>query len=158
MEHLVSNDEPICEMSKFSIIDSNNFDLKQVGIKKHVPKTKQFRIYENRNSMSRKIIRLLCCTHPDCSKVFRKWHNFYDHLRIHTKERPYVCNHPNCGLTFTQKANLNKHAEIHSGKKRFLCTHCTRGFFTKFNLNVSNLPNEYFISILDISINTIQIC
>ena len=97
----VSSSEQITENSFFQVITSENFDLSQVGIKKHVPKTKDFLIFEHRNSLSRKVIRLLSCTHDGCGKVFRKWHNFYDHLRIHTKERPYVCHYPGCKLSFT---------------------------------------------------------
>ena len=56
------------------------------------------------------------CDYPDCPMNFRKWHNFYDHLRIHTNERPYSCPYAvqkNCKLTFTQKSNLNKHVKSH---------------------------------------------
>ena len=61
-----------------------DFDLHQVVIKKHIPCTKEYIIYEYKSPKTRRIIRLLSCTHKDCSKVFRKWHNFFDHLRIHT--------------------------------------------------------------------------
>lgn len=100
LEH-VSQNENITACSIFQVMTPDIFDLKQVGIKKHVPQTKEFIIFEHRNTLSRKVVRLLSCTYKDCGKVFRKWHNFYDHLRIHTKERPYICSHPGCNLSFT---------------------------------------------------------
>lgn len=110
------------------------FDLKSVQIKKHVPNTKKFKIYTFKNPKSKRFIKILKCDHEDCGKHFRKWHNFFDHLRIHTNERPYQCSHPGCKFSFTQKANLNKHIEVHGGVKRFKCPHCTRMFYTNFNL------------------------
>ena len=137
-EHLKEN-ELIEEKELIVVWDSEQFNLKQVGIQKHVPNTKNYMIFEYRSPNSRRIIRLLQCQHKNCGKVFRKWHNFFDHLRIHTNEKPYQCRHQGCNFSFTQKANLNKHMEIHQGKKRFQCNYCSRGFFTKFNLNVSLL-------------------
>lgn len=133
-QHLKEN-EVIEEKELIVVWDSEQFNLKQVGIQKHVPNTKDYMIFEYRSPNSRRIIRLLQCQHRNCGKVFRKWHNFFDHLRIHTNEKPYQCKFEGCNFSFTQKANLNKHMEIHQGKKRFLCNYCSRGFFTKFNLN-----------------------
>ena len=115
----------------------NTFDLKSVQIKKHVPETKQFRIFTFKNPKSKRYIKILKCDHEECGKSFRKWHNFFDHLRIHTNERPYTCPHEGCGFSFTQRANLNKHMEVHGGVKRFGCSHCPRMFYTNFNLKVS---------------------
>ena len=97
----------------------NTFDLKTVQIKKHVPQTKDFRIFTFKNPRSKRFIKILKCDHESCGKSFRKWHNFFDHLRIHTNERPYSCPEPDCEFTFTQRANLNKHMEVHGGVKRF---------------------------------------
>jgi len=114
------------------------FDLRSVQIKKHVPDTKLFRIFTYKNPKSKRYIKVLKCDHENCSKWFRKWHNFFDHLRIHTNERPYVCPFPDCGFSFTQRANLNKHVEVHGGVKRFTCpdVECQKMFYTNFNLKV----------------------
>ena len=112
------------------------FDLRSVQIKKHVPDTKQFRIFTYKNPRSKRHIKVLKCDHQGCDKWFRKWHNFFDHLRIHTNERPYVCPVPDCNFSFTQRANLNKHVEVHGGVKRFGCNICQKMFYTNFNLKV----------------------
>ena len=117
-----------------SIETGESFDLRSVNIKKHVPDTKQFRIFTYKNPRSKRFIKVLKCDHEACDKWFRKWHNFFDHLRIHTNERPYVCDHPGCGFSFTQRANLNKHVEVHGGVKRFQCPDCDKSFYTNFNL------------------------
>lgn len=117
-------------------------DLNNVGIKKHVPSTEKFRIFTFKNPHSKRVMKILKCDHRDClsrsdasSRYFRKWHNFFDHLRIHTGEKPYKCTYPQCKHSFTQKANLNKHVEVHLGVKRFACSRCPRTFFTNFNMN-----------------------
>lgn len=79
----------------------NTFDLKSVQIKKHVPQTKKFKIFTFKNPKSKRYIKILKCDHEECGKSFRKWHNFFDHLRIHTNERPYRCLHEGCGFSFT---------------------------------------------------------
>eukprot|EP00347_Sterkiella_histriomuscorum_P024138 403332178 len=110
----------------------SSFDLNSVRIKKHVPCTKNYRIFTFKNPRSKRQVKVLQC--DECSKQFKKWHNFFDHLRIHTRERPYVCPQEDCDYSFTQKANLNKHIELHTGLKRFACKTCDKSFFTNFNL------------------------
>jgi uncharacterized Zn-finger protein len=84
------------------------------------PRSRDFRIIKYRNPHTRRDLRLLLCDHENCNKIFRKFHNFYDHLRIHTGEHPFACPledpmYPGgkCTSRFTQKSNLNKHITKH---------------------------------------------
>ncbi|GIY43809.1 hypothetical protein CEXT_615461 [Caerostris extrusa] len=59
---------------------------------------------------------LLTC--PVCDKVFRQvdpatLHK--NHLRVHTKETPYVCE--KCNRGFSQVGNLKRHLALHVEKK-----------------------------------------
>ena len=123
-----SGSEPAEMIEQDSLVilhEGHSFDLNKVGIKKHVPNTSSFNIYEFFCVTSKKPQKLLHCSFNECGKIFRKWHNFFDHLRIHTNERPYCCHYEGCEYKFTQKANLNKHIEIHEGRKRFTCSQCS---------------------------------
>lgn len=51
--------------------------------------------------------------HHRCDRMFKKWHNLFDHLRTHSLERPYVYSFQGCKNAFTQKSNLNKHMVLH---------------------------------------------
>lgn len=119
--------------------EGQNFDLSKVKIKKHIPDFKHFRVFTFKNPKSKRIVKIMKCDSDCCGKYFRKWHNFFDHLRIHTNEKPYQCTYENCQQRFTQKANLNKHMELHTGEKRFRCLECGKRFYTNFNLQVSSI-------------------
>lgn len=96
-----------------------------------------FRIFKFKNPETQRYLKILKCDYPDCPMNFRKWHNFYDHLRIHTNERPYSCPYAvqkNCKLTFTQKSNLNKHVKSHLLRNPDLKPDC--------EVDLSKFPNS----------------
>ena len=78
-----------------------------------LPNSKKYRYVKFYNQRTGRWSQAFICDHEDCGKVFRKWHNLFDHLRIHTKERPFLCPDENCPQTFTQLSNLNKHLSTH---------------------------------------------
>ena len=125
------------------ILKGEDFDLTTIQAH-NTPKTSLFNIYEFRCFKPyRRVIRLLSCTHENCDKVFRQWHNCFNHLRIHTMEKPFVCKFKDCNRRFNQQTNMKKHLDIHYGVKRFKCDYCERRFFTNFNLYVSTKMNIY---------------
>lgn len=73
MEHLTAEERATLssgDTDKVLVMHGKDFDLKKVGIKKHVPDTSDFMIYEYRTRIvgggSWNIIRHLHCTHEGC--------------------------------------------------------------------------------------------
>lgn len=62
---------------------------------------------------------------PQCQKKFFASYILAEHMRTHTKERPYACNE--CSATFSFKSSLRRHGLVHSGLKAYRCGTCSKG-------------------------------
>ncbi|XP_035663108.1 uncharacterized protein LOC118406859 [Branchiostoma floridae] len=69
---------------------------------------------------SRKLTKLYYC--PLCSYFTRHRGNIKQHVRVHTRERPFKC--PLCEYTGARKEHVQVHMKRHTGERPFKCDHC----------------------------------
>lgn len=86
----------IPEDAQIIVEHGKEFDFSSIKIEESVPKTRRFRVFKYKNPRTQRLVKILKCDHSRCPMFFRKWHNFFDHLRVHTGERPFVCPESGC--------------------------------------------------------------
>eukprot|EP00347_Sterkiella_histriomuscorum_P002634 403367388 len=107
------------------IIDGCDIPENQIPRRKYMPSSKQYKMIKIFKPERRRWYLSFLCKYENCNFILRKWGNLFDHLRIHTLEKPFRCPVNKCSKAFAQKSNMVKHFKNH--EKPFLrCYHCKR--------------------------------
>jgi hypothetical protein len=64
---------------------------------------------------------ILKCHYDTCGYQCHTHTNLDNHIRVHTKEKPFKCHFDDCKFASAQKSHLTTHLRIHSGDKKYVC-------------------------------------
>ena len=122
------------------VITGENFNMSQILQPWQVPlKSTEFVVFvfKSFDSDTAGDSKLFQCKYGGlCHKITPNLSKFMDHMRTHTKERPFKCTYPGCGKAFSQKTNVKQHIkEVHQQLKPFKCDYCDKTFSKKYNRN-----------------------
>ena len=100
------------------VITGENFNMQQILQPWQVPlKSAEFVVFvfKSFDSDTAGDSKLFQCKYGGlCHKLTPNLSKFMDHMRTHTKERPFKCTYPGCGKAFSQKTNVKQHIkEVH---------------------------------------------
>ena len=88
---------------KVKAIEGINFDPTELNYKGEVPKSTTFVVYQfkmTNKQYANRDYRLYLCKEKNCDRIVSSLSKIYDHIRSHSKERPFMCPY-NCGRGFT---------------------------------------------------------
>ena len=78
------------ENTKIKVITGEEVDINSLPKSLVVPKSRKYRYIRYKCSKTQRWSQVFICDNG-CGKLFRKWHNLFDHMRIHSKEKPFYC-------------------------------------------------------------------
>ncbi|CAI2360487.1 unnamed protein product [Moneuplotes crassus] len=115
------------------LMEEKKFLMKQYGIDSNL---NYFNISYVSSEKFDKKKRIFSCNFEGCGRTFCKTWNLFDHLRIHTKEKPFKCKV--CGRGFAQNGNLTKHEKVHlnADRRKYKCNICPKAYTEKYNLKI----------------------
>jgi hypothetical protein len=78
---------------------------------------------------------LILCLYERCQKFYDNLGKFFEHLRSHTKEKPFACEHPLCDKRFSLKANCDVHMANYEHWEKYDIASWFKSWVVIFRLN-----------------------
>ncbi len=134
------------------VFHGEHIDMAEFEGRVHVPSTNAFSVIQYSSSnVGKRLTKIFSCDYCNCGKLFRKWHNLFDHLRVHTREKPFECPVEGCLMKFNQVSNQKKHLDVHKHKPMLRCKKCKIEFprariVNHYELNHSRYTDEAWYS------------